>query len=174
MGNGFEPCPTIVTLPTLPSSTAFPAGFVWGAAASAYQVEGSPLADGAGPSNWHRFTHTSGKVTDGSTGDIACDHYRLWKDDVVLMRRLGLGAYRFSVSWSRIFPEGTGTPNQKGLDFYKRLAEALREAGIRPFLTLYHWDHGRDGSASSSTSSRSSPRPTVPRTSPRQPGPTPT
>ncbi|MEO8430009.1 MAG: GH1 family beta-glucosidase [Acidobacteriota bacterium] len=118
----------------------FPDGFLWGAATSAYQIEGSPLADGAGVSNWHRFSHTPGLVHDGDTGDVACDHYRLWESDVALMRDLGLTAYRFSISWSRILPDGTGRVNPAGLDFYRRLVDALREAGIRPFATLYHWD----------------------------------
>jgi beta-glucosidase len=118
----------------------FPPDFLWGSATSAYQVEGSPLADGAGPSIWHRFSHTPGRVRDGDTGDIGCDHYRRWRDDVALMRALGLGAYRFSVSWSRVLPEGRGTINQPGLDFYDRLVDALLERGIAPFVTLYHWD----------------------------------
>src|SRR5215510_9976791 len=99
----------------------FPKGFLWGAATAAYQVEGSPLADGAGPSIWHRFVHTPGLVRDGDTGDNACDHYRRWSDDVALMRSLGLKAYRFSVSWSRILPTGFGNVNAAGLDFYERL-----------------------------------------------------
>jgi beta-glucosidase len=124
-----------------PSKTfRFPEGFLWGAATSAYQVEGSPLADGAGPSIWHRFSHTPGLVRGGGTGDVACDHYRRWEEDVEWMKRLGLTAYRFSLSWSRVLPEGTGAVNAKGLDFYRRLADALLEAGIRPLATLYHWD----------------------------------
>ncbi|MDQ6892982.1 MAG: GH1 family beta-glucosidase [Acidobacteriota bacterium] len=118
----------------------FPSGFVWGAATSAYQIEGSPLADGAGPSIWHRFSHTPGLVREDENGDVACDHYRLWKSDVALMRDLELTAYRFSISWSRILPEGTGRVNQTGLDFYRRLVDGLRDAGIQPFATLYHWD----------------------------------
>ena len=118
----------------------FPAGFLWGAATAAYQVEGSPLADGAGPSIWHRFSHTPGRVLNGDTGDVACDHYRRWRSDVALMRELGLNAYRFSISWSRIFPAGKGSLNEKGLDFYRRLTDALRENGIQPLITLYHWD----------------------------------
>lgn len=118
----------------------FPADFLWGAATSAYQIEGSPLADGAGPSIWHRFAHTPGLVSDGGTGDIACDHYRRFADDVLLMKELGLTSYRFSVSWSRVLPEGTGRVNEKGLDFYRRLVDALGEAGIAPLLTLFHWD----------------------------------
>jgi len=122
------------------STLRFPPGFLWGAATSAYQIEGSPLADGAGPSIWHRFSHTPGTVRGGETGDVACDHYRRWEEDVAWMRRLGLTAYRFSVSWSRVIPEGTGRVNEKGLDFYRRLADTLLEAGIQPFATLYHWD----------------------------------
>jgi beta-glucosidase len=121
-------------------STGFPDSFLWGAATSAYQVEGSPLADGAGPSIWHHFSHTPGMITSGETGDVACDHYRRWREDVELMRRLGLRAYRFSISWSRILPDGTGRVNQRGLDFYRRLVDALLEARIAPLVTLYHWD----------------------------------
>jgi beta-glucosidase len=118
----------------------FPRGFLWGAATAAHQIEGSPLADGAGPSIWTRFAHTPGMTHNGDTGDVACDHYRRWKDDVALMRDLGLQAYRFSVSWSRVLPEGRGRVNPAGLDFYSRLVDALLEAGIEPLLTLYHWD----------------------------------
>ena len=119
---------------------SFPQDFLWGAATSAYQVEGSPLADGAGPSNWHRFAHTPGTIRDGDTGDVACDHYRRFREDVALMRELGLKAYRFSVSWSRIVPEGTGAVNARGLDHYERLVDALLANGIQPMVTLYHWD----------------------------------
>jgi beta-glucosidase len=118
----------------------FRADFVWGAATSAYQIEGSPLADGAGMSNWHRFAHTPGRTHEGETGDIACDHYRRWPDDVALMRTLGLRGYRMSLSWPRIFPEGRGAMNPRGLDFYSRLVDALLGAGITPFVTLFHWD----------------------------------
>ena len=118
----------------------FPAGFLWGAATSAYQIEGSPLADGAGPSIWHRFAHTPGRTANGETGDVATDHYHRWADDVRLMSELGLGAYRFSVSWSRILPRGTGKVNPAGLAFYERLVDTLLAAGIQPMLTLYHWD----------------------------------
>ena len=118
----------------------FPTEFLWGAATAAYQVEGSPLADGAGPSIWHRFSHTPGLVLNGDTGDVACDHYHRYEADIALMRELGLNAYRFSVSWSRIFPEGKGRINEKGLDFYRRLVDGLRAAGIQPLITLYHWD----------------------------------
>jgi beta-glucosidase len=120
--------------------TSFPPDFLWGAATSAYQIEGSPLADGAGPSIWHEFAHTPGRTRDGDTGDLACDHYRRYRDDVALMGGLGLNAYRFSVSWSRVLPEGRGQINPQGLDFYQRLVDALLEQGIQPMLTLYHWD----------------------------------
>src|SRR5690606_8000159 len=107
----------------------FPEGFLWGAATAAHQIEGSPLADGAGPSIWTRFAHTPGMTLNGDTGDVACDHYHRWKEDVRLMRDLGLQAYRFSVSWSRILPEGIGRVNQAGLDFYSRLVDELLENG---------------------------------------------
>lgn len=123
-----------------PREFAFPDGFLWGSATSAYQVEGSPLADGAGPSIWHRLAHTPGWVRDGGTGDVACDHYRRYRDDVALMRGLGLSAYRFSIAWGRVLPEGRGRVNAKGLDFYCRLVDALLEHGVQPFVTLYHWD----------------------------------
>src|SRR3989475_7652517 len=118
----------------------FPGDFLWGAATSAYQIEGSPLADGAGPSIWHRFAHTPGRVKDGDTGDVACDHYRRFRSDVALMRDLGLRAYRFSIAWGRVLPEGTGRVNPKGLDHYERLVDELLAARIEPLATLYHWD----------------------------------
>ncbi len=122
------------------TSTSFPSSFLWGAATSAYQIEGSPLADGAGPSIWHRFVRTPGLVRNGDTGDVACDHYRRMPDDVALMKRLGLSAYRFSIAWSRVLPEGRGQVNEPGLDFYERLVDTLLENGIEPLATLYHWD----------------------------------
>lgn len=121
-------------------SAPFPGDFLWGCATSAYQIEGSPLADGAGPSIWQRFCHTPGMVLDSDTGDLACDHYRRYREDVALMRALGLRAYRFSTSWSRVLPLGQGAVNHAGLDFYDRLVDALLEAAIEPMLTLYHWD----------------------------------
>jgi len=121
-------------------TTQFPPGFLWGAATSAYQIEGSPLADGAGQSIWHRFVRTPGMVKNGDTGDVACDHYNRMKDDVAMMKRLGLTAYRFSIAWSRILPEGRGTVNEAGLAFYERLVDTLLENGIQPMATLYHWD----------------------------------
>ena len=119
---------------------AFPDGFLWGAATSAYQIEGSPLADGAGLSNWHVFSHTPGCTAGGQTGDVACDHYRRWREDIALMRELGLQAYRFSLAWGRVLPEGTGRVNGRGLDFYDRLVDGLLAAGITPLPTLFHWD----------------------------------
>ncbi len=119
----------------------FPQGFLWGTASASYQIEGSPLADGAGESIWHRFTHTPGKTERGETGDIACDHYRLWRDDVALMAELGLKAYRFSIAWGRLLPDGVGRVNQAGLDFYSRLIDELLAHGITPMVTLFHWDY---------------------------------
>ena len=118
----------------------FPQDFLWGAATSAYQIEGSPLADGAGAGIWHTFCHGSGRVANGDTGDLACDHYRRLYTDLDLMAELGLSAYRFSVAWGRILPHGTGRTNARGLDFYQRLVDGLLERGIAPMLTLYHWD----------------------------------
>jgi beta-glucosidase len=118
----------------------FPDGFLWGAATSAYQIEGSPLADGAGPSIWYRFSHTPGMTRNGETGDVACDHYRRWREDVALMAGLGLSAYRFSIAWPRVLPAGVGAVNTAGLGFYDRLVDALLERGIEPWVTLYHWD----------------------------------
>jgi beta-glucosidase len=124
----------------MPDLEPFPDGFVWGAATSAYQIEGSPLADGAGPSNWHRFSHTPGRTRNGDTGDVACDHYRRWREDVALLRELGVNAYRFSIAWSRILPQGTGDVNARGVAFYDRLVDALLEANVQPLVTLFHWD----------------------------------
>ncbi len=118
----------------------FPAGFLWGAATSAYQIEGGWDADGKGPSIWDHFSHTPGRIAHGETGDVACDHYHRFREDVALMRALGLHAYRFSVNWPRVLPDGDGAINEAGLDFYRRLTDALLEAGITPFVTLYHWE----------------------------------
>ncbi|MGI8546317.1 MAG: GH1 family beta-glucosidase [Gemmatimonadaceae bacterium] len=118
----------------------FPANFLWGAATSAYQVEGSPMADGAGASFWHRFSHTPGKTHNGQTGDIACDQYRRIDDDVRIMRELGLTSYRFSIAWGRIMPQGTGRVNPAGVAHYDRLVDTLLSNGIQPNVTLYHWD----------------------------------
>ncbi len=118
----------------------FPDHFLWGCATSAYQIEGSPLADGAGPSIWQRFVHTPGLTHNGDTGDVACDHYRRYAEDVALMKSLGMQAYRFSLSWSRILPAGKGAVNRAGLDFYERLVDTLLAHEIQPIITLYHWD----------------------------------
>ena len=119
---------------------SFPAGFVWGAATAAYQVEGAAREDGRGESIWDTFARTPGNVRNGDTGDAAADHYHRWRDDVALMQRLGLGAYRFSIAWPRVQPDGRGAASERGLDFYRALVDGLLEAGIEPFPTLYHWD----------------------------------
>lgn len=118
----------------------FPENFLWGAATSSYQIEGAWQADGKGESIWDRFVHTAGNVKNGDTGDLACDHYHRYREDVELMRSLNLASYRFSIAWPRIQPEGRGAANVKGLAFYSRLVDTLLEAGIRPVATLYHWD----------------------------------
>lgn len=118
----------------------FPDHFTWGAATSSYQIEGAPAADGKGESIWDRFTHTPGNTWNEENGDLACNHYHLYPDDVQLMADLGLQSYRFSISWPRIFPAGGGKPNQKGIDFYRRLVDLLVQHGIKPAVTLYHWD----------------------------------
>src|SRR5687767_6809866 len=118
----------------------FPAGFLWGCATSAYQIEGSPLADGAGASIWHRFAHTPGRTANDDHGDVACDHYRRYAGDVDLMRQIGLNSYRFSIAWNRVLPKGTGRINPAGLGFYERLVDTLLAKGIEPMATLYHWD----------------------------------
>ncbi|MEU9860630.1 GH1 family beta-glucosidase [Streptomyces sp. NPDC047971] len=119
---------------------AFPADFLWGVSASAFQIEGSLTADGRGPSSWDAFTAEPGRVKDGSHAEVATDHYRRYPEDVALMARLGVGAYRFSVSWSRVLPDGHGPVNDKGLDFYDRLVDELCASGIAPVPTLFHWD----------------------------------
>ncbi len=118
----------------------FPAGFTWGFAASAYQIEGAAAEDGRGPSIWDAFARQPGAIADGSTGDVACDHYHRYAEDVRLMADLGARAYRFSISWPRILPSGTGAGNERGLDFYQRLVDALLEAGVQPMANLFHWD----------------------------------
>ena len=118
----------------------FPSDFLWGAATAAYQIEGAWNEDGKGESIWDRFSHTPGKIRDGDTGDVACDHYHRYRDDIALMRQLGLKAYRFSISWPRVIPNGRGAVNPAGLDFYDRLVDELLAANIQPFATLYHWD----------------------------------
>lgn len=118
----------------------FPEKFLWGAATASYQIEGAWNEDGKGESTWDRFCHKPGAILNGDTGDVACDHYHRWREDITLMKDLGLQAYRFSISWPRILPKGRGPVNPKGLDFYARLVDALLEAGITPFVTLNHWD----------------------------------
>lgn len=119
---------------------SFPADFLWGAATASYQIEGAVHEDGRGVSIWDTFAATPGKVYQGDTGDIAVDHYHRMQQDVDLIARLGLHAYRFSIAWPRILPQGRGAVNGAGLDFYERLVDALLEKGIKPFATLYHWD----------------------------------
>ena len=122
------------------SQSRFPDGFLWGVATSAQQVEGGASLGGRGESIWDRFARESGKIADGTVPDVTCDHYHRWRDDIALMRGLGLGAYRFSIAWPRVMPAGRGAVNAAGLDFYDALVDGLLEAGIRPFPTLYHWD----------------------------------
>jgi beta-glucosidase len=119
---------------------SFPADFLWGTATAAYQIEGAVDDDGRGASIWDTFAHTPHKIKDDVTGDVACDHYRRWRDDIALMKALNMRAYRLSIAWSRIFPEGRGQINQRGIDFYSQLIDGLLAAGITPFVTLYHWD----------------------------------
>jgi beta-glucosidase len=122
------------------SRATFPKGFLWGTATSAYQIEGAVDVDARGPSIWDRFVRLNGKIVDQSTADVANDHYHRYKEDVQLIKELGVKAYRFSIAWPRVFPEGIGEPNPKGLDFYNRLLDELLANGIEPFATLYHWD----------------------------------
>jgi beta-glucosidase len=118
----------------------FPSSFIWGVATAAYQIEGAVHDDGRGPSIWDTFSHTPGRVLNGDTGDVACEHYLRWPEDLAILRDLGVGAYRFSIAWPRIIPDGTGAINRAGLDWYERLVDALLESGIQPWVTLYHWD----------------------------------
>jgi beta-glucosidase len=119
---------------------SFPEGFLWGVSTAAYQIEGAVREDGRGPSIWDIFCHLPGTIANGDTGDIACDHYHRWPEDVALMRELGIGAYRLSTAWPRILPEGRGEVNTKGFEFYDRLIDGILEAGIEPWICLYHWD----------------------------------
>ena len=131
---------TIAETRTAAALRRFPAGFVWGSATAAFQVEGAVAADGRGPSIWDTFSHRPGTIVDGTDADVACDHYHRFAEDVTLMADLGLSSYRFSLAWPRIVPAGSGAVNRAGLDFYGRLVDALLEAGIEPLATLYHWD----------------------------------
>jgi beta-glucosidase len=119
---------------------SFPEGFLWGASTSAYQIEGAVKEDGRGASIWDTFSHLPGTILDDDTGEIACDHYHRWREDVALIRELGIGAYRLSTAWPRILPEGVGSANPRGLEFYDRLVDAVMEAGVEPWICLYHWD----------------------------------
>ncbi len=125
---------------TLLPMVSFPHGFKWGTATSSYQIEGAWDLDGKGESIWDRFSHNRGNIEDGSTGDVACDHYHIWQNDVELMSKLGIQSYRFSISWPRLLPLGYGRANQAGLDFYSRLVDGLLSVGIEPHASLYHWD----------------------------------
>ncbi len=122
------------------AAATFPPDFLWGSATAAYQVEGAVHEGGRGPSIWDTFSHMPGKIANGDSGDVADDFYHLYPQDIELMKRIGLKTFRFSVAWSRIFPNGTGRPNAAGIDFYNRLVDALLAAGIQPYCTLYHWD----------------------------------
>jgi beta-glucosidase len=121
-------------------SRTFPEKFLWGAAAASYQIEGAAAVDGKGPSVWDMLAQKPGAIWNGHTGDVACDHYHRFREDVALMKEVGLRAYRLSVSWPRVLPDGTGRVNEAGLAFYDRLVDALLEAGIEPWITLFHWD----------------------------------
>ncbi len=121
-------------------SLRFPKGFLWGCATAAYQIEGAPAADGKGPSIWDRYAHTPGMMANGDHGDVACDHYHRFREDIALMKQLGMQAYRFSLSWARIVPQGTGPVNPAGLRFYSDLIDELLRQGIEPMVTLFHWD----------------------------------
>ena len=123
-----------------PAQATFPKGFFWGTATASYQIEGAWKEDGKGESIWDRFAHTPGKIKNGDTGDVACDSYHRWGEDIALMRAMNLNSYRFSISWPRVQPSGSGATNQRGLDYYRRLVDSLLAANIRPFVTLYHWD----------------------------------
>ena len=123
-----------------PESLAFPDQFLWGCATAAYQIEGAVKEDGRGDTNWDVFCRTPGKVANGDTGDVACDSYHRYVEDTQLLKNLGVGAYRMSIAWSRIFPNGRGQPNQKGVDHYNRVIDTLLAAGIQPYVTMFHWD----------------------------------
>ncbi|MEA1084504.1 GH1 family beta-glucosidase [Sphingomonas sp. CD22] len=123
-----------------PVDLSFPADFRWGCATAAYQIEGAVREDGRGQTNWDVFSHTPGKVANNDTGDVACDSYHRYAEDIALLKALGVNSYRMSIAWSRIFPDGRGKVNQKGLDYYNKIIDALIAAGIRPYVTMFHWD----------------------------------
>ena len=142
----------------------YPPGFVWGCATAAYQIEGGAKEGGRGPSVWDVFSHTPGKTFNGDTGDVADDSYHLYKEDVRLLRNLGVGAYRMSISWPRIFPQGTGQPNPAGLDYYQRVVDELLANNITPYITLFHWDLPRRCPAAGSRATRQKRMRTTPLT----------
>ena len=119
----------------------FDKNFVWGCASSAYQIEGAWNEDGKGENTWDRYCHEEGHILNGDTGDVACDFYHRYKEDIALMKQMGVQAYRFSLNWSRILPEGVGKVNQKGIDFYNAVIDELLKNGIEPYITLFHWDY---------------------------------
>ena len=141
-GTPHSPAPANRSVRTYNSSSEilFPKNFYWGTATAAYQIEGAWREEGKGESIWDRFAHTPGKIKNSDTGDVACDSYHRWREDIALMRAMNLNSYRFSISWPRIQAGGSGAANSKGIDYYSQLADALLEARIRPFVTLYHWD----------------------------------
>ena len=130
----------VLAAPPHPQDLRFPKDFVWGCATAAYQIEGAVKEGGRGQTNWDVFSHTPGRVANGDTGDIACDSYNRFNEDIGLLKALGVKAYRMSIAWSRIFPNGRGTPNQAGIDYYNRVVDALLAAGIKPYITMFHWD----------------------------------
>ena len=119
---------------------SFPKDFRWGTATASYQIEGAVKEDGRGPTNWDDFSHTPGRTFNGDTGDVADDSYHLYAEDTQLLKNLGVSSYRMSIAWSRIFPDGRGQPNPKGVDHYKRVLDNLLENGIEPYVTMFHWD----------------------------------
>jgi beta-glucosidase len=129
-----------VAEPQHPKRLTFPDGFLWGCATASYQIEGAVLEDGRKPSVWDTFSHTPGKTHNGETGDVADDSYHRYKTDIQLMKNLGVKVYRMSVAWPRVFPDGTGQPNEKGINYYERVVDELLANGIDPYVTMYHWD----------------------------------
>jgi beta-glucosidase len=139
-GAGIAAAPRASLAAAAPIDLNFPAGFKWGCATASYQIEGAVKEDGRGPTNWDVFCHTPGRVANGDTGDVACDSYHRYADDIALLKNLGVSTYRMSIAWSRIFPEGRRAPNQKGVDYYNRVIDGLLAAGIQPYVTMFHWD----------------------------------
>jgi beta-glucosidase len=139
-GAGIAAAPRASLAAAAPIDLNFPAGFKWGCATASYQIEGAVKEDGRGPTNWDVFCHTPGRVANGDTGDVACDSYHRYADDIQLLKNLGVSTYRMSIAWSRIFPQGRGSANQKGVDYYNRVIDGLLAAGIQPYVTMFHWD----------------------------------